>query len=147
MRQAQILVIKDTTFGSITDGLLAGALPVLDNKDFLARVIEVPNLSQAPAVIRFAIRAMELRTGEDKYAGYVLLGCTPYTQQGASDELQLQTFFDGVQKLIMDYSVAVGVGVISPADEHLSKEGPNNVGTLAAQECLKMLEVKRELGL
>jgi 6,7-dimethyl-8-ribityllumazine synthase len=139
MRQKQILIVKEAA--PVSEALIAGALSVLDSHDIASKVVEVPNISQIPAVVRFAVRTMELRTGEDKFSGYVLLGASPAVQEPFA-AVAMRTLFHGIQKLKMDYCLAIGQGVMFPEDTDAGK-----VGAEAAEECLRMLDIKRELGL
>lgn len=139
MRQKQILIVNAAA--PVSEALAAGALSVLDSRDIASKIIEVPNISQVPAVVRFAVRTMELRTGEDKFSGYVLLGAAPAVQDPFASVV-MRTLLHGIQKLKMDYCLAIGKGIMLPGDTDAGQVGVN-----AAEECLRMLDIKRELGL
>ncbi len=139
MRQKQILIVKEVS--PVSAALTAGALSVLDSRDIATKVVEVPNISQIPAVVRFAVRTMELRTGEDKFSGYVLLGAAPSVQEPFAAVI-MRTLLHGIQKLKMDYCLAIGKGFMLPGEADAGKAGAE-----AAEECLRMLDIKRELGL
>lgn len=146
----RILIVEARFYDDITDDLVKGAVAELTAKGAGYKRIIVPGILEIPAVIRYAIRAMELRATEHRFAGYVVLGCAI---KGLTDHYEhvSRASVDGVQNLALQYSLAVGNGIITCHDydhavERASPEG-RNFGGRAATACLRMIAVKHELGL
>ncbi|MFN3077789.1 MAG: 6,7-dimethyl-8-ribityllumazine synthase [Alphaproteobacteria bacterium] len=146
----RILIVEARFYDDITDNLVRGAVLELTAQGAGYKRVIVPGILEIPSVIRYAIRAMELRASENRFAGYVVLGCAI---KGKTDHYEhvSQQCMEGVQSLALQYSLAVGNGVITSPNYELavdraSVEG-RNFGGRAAKACLRMIAVKRELGL
>ncbi|MGB0694105.1 MAG: 6,7-dimethyl-8-ribityllumazine synthase [Rhodospirillaceae bacterium] len=146
----RILIVEARFYDDITDNLVRGAIQALSEKGAGFKRILVPGILEIPAVIRYAIRAMELRATDHRYAGYVVLGCA---LKGETDHYEhvCRASIEGVQSLALQYSLAVGNGVLTcrNKDQAMVRSDPEgrDFGGQAARACLRMLEVKREVGL
>lgn len=147
----RILIVEARFYDDIADQMVKGAVQTLTEQGAGYKRIIVPGILEIPAVIRFAVRAMELRATDFRYAGYVVLGCAI---KGGTDHYDhvCRESISGVQNLAMQYSLAMGNGILTchkreQAIERARVDGKYNVGGRAAQACLRMIEVKRELGL
>jgi 6,7-dimethyl-8-ribityllumazine synthase len=62
-----------------------------------------------------------------------------------------RTAMDAVSDLTMQYSLAVGNGILTTENKEQAMERARtdrrNLGAAAAKSCLRMIDVKRELGL
>jgi len=147
---ARILIVEARFYDDIADNLVRGAVRELTARGAGYKRIMVPGILEIPAVIRYAIRAMELRATDHRYSGYVLLGCA---LQGETDHYDhvCQQAMGGVNRLALDYSLAIGNAILTcrtreQAMERASPDG-KNVGGMAARACLRMIEIKHEMGL
>jgi len=147
---ARILVVESRFYEDIADNLVRGCVRELTEHGAGYKRIIVPGVLEIPAVVRYAVRTMELRATDHRYAGYVVLGCaikgeTDHYEHVCRDSMQ------GVSRLTLDYSLALGNGILTcptraMAEDRADPEG-KNLGGKAARACLRMIEVKRELGL
>jgi 6,7-dimethyl-8-ribityllumazine synthase len=71
----RILIVEARFYEDIADHLVKGAVQELTAQGAGYKRVIVPGVLEIPAVIRFAIRAMELRATDMRFAGYIVLGC------------------------------------------------------------------------
>jgi 6,7-dimethyl-8-ribityllumazine synthase len=146
----RILIVEARFYDDITDNLVRGAVQVLTAEGAGFKRIIVPGIIETPAVIRYAIRSIELRATDNRYSGYVVLGCA---LKGQTDHYEnaCRVAMDGIKELTLQYSLAVGNGILTcrDRDQALLRSDPEgkDFGGQAARACLRMLQVKRELGL
>lgn len=146
----RILIVEARFYDEITDNLVRGAVAELTAKGAGYKRVIVPGILEIPAVIRFAIRAMEMRATDLRFAGYVVLGCAI---KGKTDHYEHVSHeaIAGVQNMALQYSLAVGNGILTchsmeDAEERADPER-RNYGGKAAVACLRMIDVKHEMGL
>ncbi|GEO82475.1 6,7-dimethyl-8-ribityllumazine synthase [Pararhodospirillum oryzae] len=146
----RILIVEARFYDDITDNLVRGAIRALEQEGAGFKRVLVPGIIEAPAVIRYAIRSIELRATDYRYAGYVVLGCAI---KGETDHYEnaCRVAIDGLMHLTLTYSLAMGNGILTcqTYDQALERSDPDkrDFGGQAARACLRMLKVKRELGL
>ncbi|KJS37649.1 MAG: 6,7-dimethyl-8-ribityllumazine synthase [Rhodospirillaceae bacterium BRH_c57] len=146
----RILIVEARFYEDIADHLVKGAVQELTAQGAGYKRVIVPGVLELPSVVRFAIRAMELRATDTRFAGYVVLGCAI---KGETDHYEhvCREAMSGIQKLALDYSLAVGNGILTcqtrqQAMDRARVDG-KNLGGKAAKACLRMINIKRELGL
>lgn len=146
----RILIVEARFYEDIADHLVKGAVQELTAQGAGYKRVIVPGVLEIPAVIRFAIRSMELRATDTRFAGYVVLGCVIKGQTDHYEHVCTQAM-RGLQDLALDYSLAVGNGIITSPNRELAMERARvdgkNLGGKAAKACLRMIDIKRELGL
>lgn len=146
----RILIVEARFYEDISDHLAKGAVQELTQAGAGYKRVFVPGIYEIPAVIRFAIRAMELRATDDRFAGYLALGCAIRGETDHYDHICRETNW-GLQHLALSYSLALGNGVLtclnkSQASERADCNG-RNFGGQAARAVLRMIQVKREMRL
>ena len=145
----RILIVEARFYSDISDALLHGAKQVLDAASAAYNIIEVPGAMEIPAALRFAVIAG--RDGlKPSYDGFVPLGCVVRGETSHYDHV-CHMCFSGIQKLVDEFAIAVGVGVLSvenkaQAEARASVQKGDKGGT-AARACLAMIEHKRSFGL
>lgn len=146
----RILIVEARFYDDITDNLVKGAVAELTAKGAGYKRIIVPGILELPAVIRYAVRAMELRATDHRFGGYIVLGCAIRGETDHYDHVCREAM-NGVQSLSLNYSLAIGNGILTvPTYElGLARSDPTagNHGGRAAAACLRMIAVKHELGL
>ncbi|HXP97173.1 MAG TPA: 6,7-dimethyl-8-ribityllumazine synthase [Telmatospirillum sp.] len=150
MSGVRILIVESRFYDEITDNLVKGVVKELAAVGAGYKRLIVPGILEIPAAIRFAIRAMELRATDERYSGYIALGCAIKGETDHYEHVSREAI-GGVQKLALDYTLAVGNGILTvhnraQAMERCSPER-RNFGGQAARACLRMIEIKRELSL
>ncbi|EKV31592.1 6,7-dimethyl-8-ribityllumazine synthase [Caenispirillum salinarum AK4] len=146
----RFLIVESRFYDDISDQLVKGAVQELTAQGAGYKRIIVPGILEIPAVIRFAVRAMELRATDTRFAGYVVLGCAI---KGETDHYEhvCHQAIDGVQKLALQYSLAIGNGILTcrTREQALTRArvDEKNFGGKAAAAALRMIQVKREMGL
>ncbi len=147
---SRVLIIEARFYDHIADGLLEGVVTELAKNNVDYRVVTVPGILELPAAIGFYARAQEQGMIEDRYDGYVVLGCAI---RGETDHYHhvSQEAFRGVQEMALKHCLAVGNGTLTVHDERqaLDRCMPErkNLGGQAARACLRMMAIKRELSL
>lgn len=146
----RILIVEARYYDDITDMLVKGCVEELTSKGAGYKRIIVPGVLEVPAVIRFALRAMELRATEVRFAGYVAIGCVVRGETDHYDHV-CREGIGGLYDLAHQYSLAVGNGILTVNNREQALEradpGRRNAGGRAASACLRMIDVKREFGL
>jgi 6,7-dimethyl-8-ribityllumazine synthase len=146
----KVLIIESRFYEEISDNLVKGAVRELTAVGAGYKRIIVPGILEIPAAVRFAIRAMEMRATDERYSGYIALGCAI---QGETDHYEhvCREAFSGLQRLALDYSLALGNGILTVRNKAQAMERclpeRRNFGGQAARACLRMLDIKKDLGL
>ncbi|WP_142846885.1 6,7-dimethyl-8-ribityllumazine synthase [Telmatospirillum sp. J64-1] len=150
MSGTRILIVEARFYDDITDQLVKGAVKELAAVGAGYKRIIVPGILEIPAAIRYAIRAMELRATDDRYSGYITLGCA---LRGESDHYDhvCREAMSGIQQLALQYTLAVGNGILTCHNKEQAlaraRVDEKNFGGQAARACLRMIDIKRELRL
>lgn len=150
MNGPMILIVESRFYEEITDNLLKGAVKELQAVGAGYKRLIVPGILEIPAAVRYAIRAMELRATDERYAGYIALGCAI---KGETDHYHhvCRESMSGLQSLAIEYSLALGTGILTVHNRQQAMErclvDRRNFGGQAARACLRMIEIKRELSL
>ena len=147
--QSRILIVEARFYEGIADELAKGAIEVLEKADFTYERVAVPGVFETPAAIRFAIRSMELHAvARGGYAGFIALGCVI---RGETDHYEFicRSATQGLMDITLNHCVALGFGVLTcenyeQAWERAAVERKNK-GADAANACLRMIELKKEL--
>ena len=146
----KVLIIESRFYEEISDNLVKGAVRELTAVGAGYKRIIVPGILEIPAAVRFAIRAMEMRATDERYSGYIALGCAI---QGETDHYEhvCREAFSGLQRLALDYSLALGNGILTVRNKAQAMERclpeRRNFGGQAARACLRMIDIKKELSL
>lgn len=150
MSGMRILIVESRFYEEITDNLVKGVVRELTAVGAGYKRLIVPGILEIPAAIRFAIRSMELRATDERYAGYVALGCAIKGETDHYDHVSREAF-SGIQDLALQYTLAVGNGILTVRNRQQAMERclpeRRNFGGQAARACLRMIEIKRELSL
>ncbi|EME69783.1 riboflavin synthase beta-chain [Paramagnetospirillum caucaseum] len=147
---AKVLIIEARFYDHIADGLLAGARAEFDKAGVAHDLLVVPGIFELPAALKLVLTAAEQGNDKARYDGYVTLGCAI---RGESDHYHHvgTECMRGIADLSMAYDLALGNGVLTVHNEAqaLARSDParKNLGGQAARACLRMMAVKRELGL
>jgi 6,7-dimethyl-8-ribityllumazine synthase len=147
---ARVLIIEARFYDHIADGLLAGARAVLDKAGVEHEVLVLPGIFEIPAALKLVLTAAEQGNQAAQYDGFVTLGCAI---RGESDHYHHvgSECMRGIADLSMAYDLALGNGVLTVHNEAqaLARSDPQrkNLGGQAARACLRMMDVKRQLGL
>jgi len=146
----QILIVEGRFYEDIADELYKGAAAVLDQTDVAYERMAVPGAFEIPQAIRFAIRSMEIGSAMSRYAGFIALGCV--IRGGTTHyDYVCQESARALMDIPMTYSVALGYGILTCESKEQAWERADvtkkNKGAVAAQACLRMMEVKKDFRL
>lgn len=138
----KVAVLVASFNASITDGLLAGAVELLDEAGVQDRVvIEVPGAFELPVVARAAAQS-----GRDAVIalGAVVLGDTDHYEHVA------HRASEGLMRVQLDTGVPVAFGILTTRNEDQALEraapGPGNKGREAAAAALLAVAAIRQVG-
>lgn len=143
------LIVEARFYEDIADELAAGAIAELERAGVAYDRIAVPGAFEVPAAIRFAAGAVERNAGVPHYDGYVALGCVIRGETDHYDHICRET-----SRALMDMSVtdqlAIGFGVLTCETYEQARVraavDKKNKGRDAAIACLRMMALRRELG-
>jgi len=146
----RILIVESRFYEDITDNLVKGAVRELAAVGAGYKRVIVPGILEIPAAVRFAIRAMEMRATDERYSGYIALGCAIKGETDHYDHVCREAY-SGLQELSVQYTLALGNGILTVHNKAHAMERASperrNFGGQAARACLRMLDIKKELGL
>ena len=150
MSGMRILIVESRFYEEITDNLVKGAVKELAAVGAGYKRVIVPGILELPAAVRFAIRSMELRATDERYAGYIALGCAIKGETDHYDHVCREAMA-GLQNMALQYTLALGNGILTVRNraQAMERSSPErrNFGGQAARACLRMIEIKRELSL
>lgn len=145
-----ILVIESRVYPEVSDGLVKGAMPVLIENDCTYDRVTVPGISEIPAAIKYAVKAMQIFDGEGRYHGFVALGCVIGEQIGGCEQVCPDSL-RGLGELAIEFSLAIGNGIVAAQniDQAMAQAAADesNAGAKAARICLDMMDLKQRFGL
>lgn len=138
----KILVIEARFYDKISDGLLEGALDVLQNARAEITKVTVPGALEIPHVISFAEAA---GSGFD---GYVALGCVIRGETTHYDYVCSESA-RAIMDLAVNQQLAIGNGIITVENEDQAwaraSKDKKDKGGFAANAALKMIKIREEL--
>lgn len=145
-----VLIVESRFYEEIADGLVKGAVGELAAHGCGYNRLIVPGILEIPAAVNFVAQATEQGVGGECYAGYIALGCAI---RGETDHYEhvCREAMSGLQTLALEHSLAIGNGILTvhnrvqAMDRCLPER--RNFGAQAARACLRMIDIKKELGL
>ena len=145
-----LLIIDSRFYEDVSDELVRGAIAELDGIGATHHRVSVPGVFEIPAAIRLAVRSMELVSTavHKRFDGYIALGCVI---RGETDHYEhvSREGLRGVNDLAMQYSIAVGMGILTCHTKEQATQRASvdkgNVGGRAARTAVSMVEFKRSL--
>lgn len=145
-----LLIIDARFYEDVSDELVRGAVAELEGMGATHHRVSVPGVFEIPAGIRLAVRSMELVSAavHKRYDGYIALGCVI---KGETDHYEhvSREGIRGLNDLAMEYSIAVGMGILTCDTKEQAMERASvdkiNVGARAARTAVQMIEFKRSL--
>lgn len=144
------LIVESRYYPDITDELVKGAVNLLSKKECTYERIVVPGCLEIPAAVKYAIKAMQLYNGEDRFHGFITLGCVIRGETSHYDHVAGGAM-DMLGELTKEYSLALGNGILTVENKKQAMEraavDKGNKGGFAAQTCIEMLNLKERFGL
>ena len=132
-----VLIVTGTFYKDIAKNMVFKAIETLADNDFHHECINVPGAFEVPAVISSLSK-------EDKYIGFVALGCVIRGETSHYDYICSET-----ARALMDLSlqgVAIGYGILTceNLEQAIERSDPckKNKGAEAAKACLDLLLLK-----
>jgi 6,7-dimethyl-8-ribityllumazine synthase len=146
----RILIVEARFYDDIADMLIKGAVRELTTQGAGYKRVILPGIFEVPAAIRYAIRAMELRATDERYGGYLALGCAIKGETDHYEHICRETM-GALQNLALQYTLALGTGILTcrTKQQALERADPEkgDFGGQAARACLRMIDIKRDLRL
>ncbi|MCE3232581.1 MAG: 6,7-dimethyl-8-ribityllumazine synthase [Rickettsiaceae bacterium] len=138
----KILIIEARFYNHLADMLVEGALTEIEAAGYEYERIIVPGAFEIPATISMAIAS-------GRYVGFVGLGCVIRGETTHYDYVCEQSAY-GINKLAMKYNVAIGFGIVTAENEAQAlaraDKTKKNMGGKAALACIRMMQIKEEMG-
>jgi 6,7-dimethyl-8-ribityllumazine synthase len=147
---AHIMIVESRYYEKIAEELIGSVLSELEMAGATYDRYEVPGAFEIPAAIGFAIEAEKRGKARQNYDGYIALGCVIRGQTTHYDYVCGESA-RGLQELALKESAAIGYGILTvenrdQAMQRARREGEDRGGH-AARACLRMISLKKELGL
>jgi 6,7-dimethyl-8-ribityllumazine synthase len=145
-----VLIVEARFYGDIADHLVNGAVAVLDEAGIDHESMVVPGVFEVPAAVRFAVRAMETQSATRNYAGFIALGAVIRGETDHYDHICREAS-RALMDISVHQSVALGFGILTCENKDQAETRADvargNKGADAAEACLRMMELKKDLRL
>lgn len=145
-----VLIVEARFYGDIADHLVNGAVAVLDEAGIDHESMVVPGVFEVPAAVRFAVRAMETHSATRNYAGFIALGAVIRGETDHYDHICREAS-RALMDISVHQSVALGFGILTCENKDQAETRADvargNKGADAAEACLRMMELKKDLRL
>lgn len=145
-----VMIIEARFYTDIADMQIAGVKAVLNRVNATYEIVTVPGALEIPAVISFAIKALDFDPVRRRSEGFIALGCV---LKGGTHHDEIVAFESarGLQDLALRHSLAIGNGILTcntkeQAEERADPARLNRSGE-AAEACLRMIELKHQFRL
>ena len=146
----KILIVEGRFYEDIGQELLLGATRALDAAGWAHDHLIVPGALEIPGVVKFAIRSNEVGSFDQRYAGFVSLGCVIRGETDHYDHVCRESI-GSLMRLSLDYTFAHGCGILTVENRDQAKvradTGGKDFGGRAAKACLRMIELKKHFKL
>lgn len=137
-----ILIIEARFYESLAESLFDGAVAELNKAGLAFERLSVPGAFEIPAALHMAIAS-------GKYSGFITLGCVIRGETTHYDYV-CEEAARGINKLAVKYHAPVGFGIITAENgkqaEVRADKTQKNMGGKAASACLRMMEIKQQMG-
>ncbi|MBM3600355.1 MAG: 6,7-dimethyl-8-ribityllumazine synthase [Alphaproteobacteria bacterium] len=144
-----VMIIEARFYEAIADELVKGAIAALERVGATYERFAVPGAFEIPAAIRIAHGASQKAGGQARFDGYVALGCVIRGETSHYDYVCGESA-RGLQDLAVRHGVAIGYGILTVDTEAQAwvraKVDQGNKGAAAAEACLALVALQRELG-
>jgi len=139
-----LCIINANFYDDISQELLKGAVAEIKKRGNITfDIFTVPGVFEIPAVMSIGIKS-------GAFQGYVALGCVIRGETTHYDYVCLESA-RGINELAMQHQSALGYGILTVENEEQAwvraKIDQGNKGADAVNACLRMLEIKRTMGL
>ena len=138
-----ILIVHSPYYTNIDAMLVAGARAAIEAAGLKAEQIAVPGALEIPTAIAMAVAS-------SKYAGFVAAGCVLRGETSHYDIVSGESA-RGLQQLGIEKLAVIGNAILTCETEEqaIVRADPNqgNKGGEAANACIRLLQIRRDLGL
>lgn len=146
----RVLIVEARFYADIADELVKGTLAVFDEVGYTCERVAVPGVFEVPGAIRFAIPQAAGSDGTSGYDGFVALGCVIRGETDHYDHICREAS-RAIMDLSMIHQAAVGFGILTCESYEQAWERAavdrKNKGADAAHACLRMIALRKQLGL
>ena len=137
-----VLIVESRYYAEITDGLIAGALPMIEAAGYAVERLEVPGVFEIPGAIRHAAFG-------GRFEGFIAFGCVIRGETDHYDHICREA-----SRALMDLTtrdgLALGFGVLTceTGEQARVRADPKgkNKGAEAARACLAMIDLRKKFG-
>jgi len=144
----RVLIVEARFYSDLADEMAKGAIAALDKAGILHDRVAVPGTFEVPAAIRFALRAMETHSATSNYSGFIALGTVIRGETDHYDHICREAS-RALMDIAVKQSVALGFGILTCETKEQAEARADisrgDKGTDAAQACLRMMDLKKEL--
>jgi len=143
-----VMIVEARFYEDIADELVRGAVGALEAAGASFERFAVPGAFEIPGAIRLALDA-GTGDGEPRFDGFVALGCVIRGETSHYDYV-CGGSARGLQELAVRHKASIGFGILTVETREQAWERAGvdrrNKGRDAAEACLAMIALGRELG-
>lgn len=141
-----ILILEARFYEEIADMLAEGAIEVLEKENATYERMAVPGALEIPNAIQFAA----LRENDNKFDGFIALGCVIRGETSHYDIVAGESA-RGLTDVALKHGLCIGNGILTCENREQANvradKACKNKGAGAAHAALAMLKIKKECGL
>lgn len=145
----RILVVEARFYPDVADAMFEGANEVLKASGCEVDRIDVPGALEIPAVIRYVVEASD-RGNIPEYNGFIALGCVIRGETTHYEHVCTESI-SALQNLALANGLASGNGILTVENHEQAMARADktrgNKGGAVADACLRLIELKLQLGL
>jgi len=149
-KHRHILIVESPYYAEISAQLLKGVTNTLDEAGVTYDQVSVPGAFEIPAAIQFALRALEAKTTDTDYGGFIALGTVIRGETDHYDHI-CREVSRALMDITVEQSVALGFGILTCENQSQAMAradvAQGNKGRDAALACLRMIALKKEFRL
>jgi 6,7-dimethyl-8-ribityllumazine synthase len=138
----KICILSSDYYKKVASLLENGVIDELEKSGFDYEILNVAGAFEIPAGLNFAIQS-------DKYSGFIALGCVI---KGETDHYNFicDAVFAQISKIVVKNQICFGLGILTVNNLSQAMERADqtkqNVGGGAAKAIIKMMNLKKQLG-
>lgn len=139
----KICILSSDYYKKVASLLENGVIDELERNGFEYEILNVAGTFEIPAGLNFAIQS-------DKYSGFIALGCVI---KGETDHYNFicDAVFTQISKIVVKNQICFGLGILTVNNLAQAMEradqNKQNVGGGAAKAMIKMMNLKKQLGI
>lgn len=139
-----VIIVEARFYTDVADALLEGATKALQKAEASFDIVSVPGALEIPLAMKMIIESKKY-----SFDGIIALGCVIQGETSHYD-IVCEESARGLYQLALDYTLPIGNGILTcdTWDQAMARAlaTKKNKGGFAAEACLRLIELKQQVG-